>query len=53
MAETQTVIRIETQLWRTFKGECIKRATSPTKVLETYIAQQVRAWEHAAQEGKR
>lgn len=49
MSETQTVIRVQSELWQQFKGRCIARGTSPTAIINNLIWAKVREWEDEEQ----
>jgi hypothetical protein len=46
MAESQIVIVVDRDTLREFRAECIRRATTPTKVLGELMLRQLNAWLH-------
>jgi hypothetical protein len=44
MAESQIVIKVDRDTLQEFRAECIRRGTTPTKVLAQLMAEQVYAW---------
>jgi hypothetical protein len=44
MPTTQTVITIDRDLWRQFKGGCILRSSSPTAQIARFVEKKVAEW---------
>ena len=45
MTETQTVVRVESEMWREFKGQCLLHKTTPTKEIARFVAEQLQIWQ--------
>mgnify|MGYP001583781913 FL=1 len=48
MAETQTVIKIDRELWKHFRAGCILHDTAPTHEISQFITAQLDQWAREA-----